>query len=474
MKHDAPLTAETPEGEMRRLLDLQRGAARAGPPPDLALRKDRLDRLRRAVLAHEDDLVSAVDADFGHRPEMETRLYEVLPTLNAIRHARGHLRRWMRPERRGVDALAFPGARNRVRHEPLGAVGIVSPWNYPVLLALGPLVCALAAGNRALVKPSELTPRTSALLAEMLGGAFAEDEVAVIQGGVKTGRAFTAMPFDHLVFTGSTAVGREVAKAAAPNLTPVTLELGGKSPLVLGPDFDRAAAARSTVMGKFANAGQTCIAPDYALVPAGSERAFADAVLADAARAYPDPAGGGYARMITARHADRLRRAVAEAEGAGATVLRTAPDPGEGTVLPPMVVLGAPMDGTLMTEEIFGPVLPVIGYSDAAEALAIIAERERPLALYVLSGDAGFRRTILDGAISGGVTVNGTLMHIAQEDLPFGGVGPSGQGAYHGIDGFRRLSHARAVHHPRVRLAERLGPPWGRLARAVLAAARRR
>ena len=474
MKHDPAIAAQTPAEEMRRLFDLQRAASRAGPAPDLTLRRDRLSRLRRALLSNERAFVRAVDADFGHRPAMETRLYEVLPLLNALRHTRRHLRRWMRPERRGVDPLSFPGASNRVRHEPLGAVGIVSPWNYPILLALGPLVCALGAGNRALLKPSELTPRTSALLAEALGAAFAEDEVAVVQGGVEIGKVFTALPFDHLVFTGSTAVGREVAKAAAPNLTPVTLELGGKSPLVLGPGYDLADAARSTVMGKFANAGQTCIAPDYALVPKGSERPFAEAVLADAARAYPDPGGEGYARLITPRHAGRLREAIGEAEAAGATVLRTAPDPGEGTVLPPTVVLDPPMDGTLMREEIFGPVLPIVGYEGLGDALAVIAERERPLALYVLSGDAAFRQGVLDGATSGGASIGTTLVHIAQDALPFGGIGPSGQGAYHGIDGFRRLSHARAVHHPRVRLAERLGPPWGALARTVIAAARKR
>ncbi|MGR3467631.1 MAG: aldehyde dehydrogenase family protein, partial [Shimia sp.] len=418
-------------------------------------------------LAWEDRLVAAVSADYGHRPGMETRLYEILPTLTAIRHTRAHVRKWMRPERRGVD-LTFLGARNRVRREPFGAVGIVSPWNYPVLLALGPLVCALGAGNRALLKPSELTPRTSQALADMIGETFDEGEVAVIQGGVEVAEAFTALPFDHLVFTGSTKIGRAVAKAAAETLTPVTLELGGKSPLILGPRYKLADAARSTAFAKFLNAGQTCIAPDYALVPEGQERAFADSVLAEATKRYPDPTGGTFAHMITPRHAERLRKAVAVAEDAGATILRTAPDPG-GAMLPPTVVLDCPPDNPLMEEEIFGPVLPVFGYATASAALARIRAHERPLALYVLSGDKAFREDILGGAISGGVTVNGALLHIAQETLPFGGIGPSGQGAYHGIDGFRRLTHARAIHTPPpFNIAERLGPPFGGLTRAIL------
>ncbi|MGR3491665.1 MAG: aldehyde dehydrogenase family protein, partial [Shimia sp.] len=453
--------------ELDRLHALQRKAARSRHAPDAAERRDALARLRRAVLTWEDRLVAAVSDDFGHRPEMETRLYEILPTLTAIRHTRRNVRRWMRPQRRGVD-LMFLGARNRVRHEPLGAVGIVSPWNYPVLLALGPLVCALGAGNRALLKPSELTPRTSQMLADMIAATFDEGQVAVVQGGVGVAQAFTAKPWDHLIFTGSTKIGREVAKAAAETLTPVTLELGGKSPLILGPDYKLADAARSAVFSKYLNAGQTCIAPDYALVPKGQERAFADAVLAEAKQRYPDPTGGTFAHMITPRHAARLRDAVAEAEAAGATVLRTAPDPG-GAMLAPTVILDCPHDNLLMEEEIFGPVLPIYGYTDSNDALRLVKRHERPLALYVLSGDKGFRDDILGGAISGGVTVNGALLHIAQETLPFGGIGPSGQGAYHGVDGFRRLTHARAIHTPPpINLAERLGPPFGGLTKAIL------
>jgi coniferyl-aldehyde dehydrogenase len=452
--------------EGRRIFALQHAASRRGGIADAALRRDRLARLRTLVADNEAAFTRAISADFGVRSRTETELLEIVPTLSAIRHARKKLAGWMKPERRRVDPM-FQPAKAWVRHEPLGVIGIISPWNYPLQLAISPLVDAIAAGNRAMVKPSELTPAFSELLRGLVREAFDEAEVAVVTGGVEVGAAFADLPFDHLLFTGSTAIGRKVYQAAAANLVPVTLELGGKSPVVICPDYPLAKAARSIAFGKFINAGQTCIAPDYVLVPRAKAEAFAEAVLAQAKRSYPAIAGNDdYSAVISPRHRERLAGAIDHARGAGARIL-THEDEGarEQGKIGPTVILDAPEETIFLTEEIFGPVLPVVAYDSLDEAIAFIAARERPLALYCFSGDKGAQRRVLDGAISGGVTLNGTLLHVAQENLPFGGVGPSGIGAYHGHEGFKRFSHARGVHKVGFFNAfEKIGPPWGKLA----------
>ncbi|MHB8285876.1 MAG: coniferyl aldehyde dehydrogenase [Caulobacteraceae bacterium] len=452
--------------DLRRLFALQHTASRREPAPDLAARLAALERLRRTITDNAAELKDAISKDFGVRSRAETQLLEIVPTLAAIRYARRRLADWIKPKRQSVD-LTFQPAKAWVRHEPLGVVGIISPWNYPILLALSPLVDALAAGNRALLKPSELTPTFSNLLARLIAQSFDESQVAVVTGGVDVAEAFSSLPFDHLIFTGSTAVGRKVMQAAAANLTPVTLELGGKSPAVILPDYPIDKAARSIAFGKFVNAGQTCIAPDYVLVPADKAQAFADAVMRQVKRSYPKLSGNDdYTAIITQRHYDRLAKAVEAARLAGATVMTHCDESGDvARKLGPTVVLNAPHDSLLLTEEIFGPVLPIVGYARLEDALAFVNARDRPLALYGFTDDAGLRERLLDGAISGGVTLNGTLLHIAQESLPFGGVGPSGIGAYHGYEGFRRLSHARGVHQIGAFNAfERMGPPWGVLA----------
>ena len=343
------------------------------------------------------------------------------------------------------------------------------------MLALSPLVDVLAAGNRALIKPSEITPALSALLAERIASRFRPDEVAVVTGDAEVAAAFAALPFDHLVFTGSTATGRKVMQAAAANLTPVTLELGGKSPAIVGDDYPIEAAARSIALGKLVNAGQTCIAPDYILVPRAKLGPLADALMARFGRMYPKIAGNDdYTTIISRRHYDRLTSAVEAARTAGATILRHGDDDIASRRIAPTLVLDAPSDSLLLTEEIFGPVLPLVAYDTLDEALAFVVARERPLALYAFSHDAAVTSRILAAIPSGGVTLNGTLLHIAQEDLPFGGIGPSGMGAYHGHDGFLRFSHARAVHKiGRFSAFERLGPPWGRLASGMVAMLKR-
>lgn len=447
--------------------DAQLKAARRDPSPDLATRRDRLAALRRMVVANRDEIARVIDADFGGRPRRETELLEIVPLLNAQRNSSGRLRRWMRDERRRVAWPFRPGAA-WVRHEPLGVIGIIAPWNFPLLLSLAPLVDALAAGNRAMIKPSELTPGFADLLQRLVADHFDADVVTVATGGVEVAQAFASLPFDHLLFTGSTSVGRKVMQAAAANLTPVTLELGGKSPAVLAPDYPLARAARSLVLGKFTNAGQTCVAPDYVLVPADRAEALAREIIDRLATAYPaGRSRGGYSNVITERHRTRLLAAIEEARDGGATILQASGDFGDK--IPPTLVIGAPEECLLLQEEIFGPVLPIVPYASLDDALAFINRRARPLALYVFTHDRRARKTILDGAISGGVTLNGTLLHVAQDDLPFGGVGDSGIGAYHGRDGFRRMSHARDVYKPAlVNGFELVGPPFGKLADVVI------
>ncbi len=451
-----------------RLLDVQRASFRRDGAPDLAKRLDRLARLDSLVLAHHRAFAAAIDEDFGGRSRIETGLMEAAPVRGAIRHARRHLKGWMKPEKRRISLTFQPGSA-WVRYQPLGVVGIVSPWNYPLQLALSPLVDILAAGNRAILKPSELTPHFSELLARAIADAFAEEEVAVVTGGPDVAAAFTRLRFDHLLFTGSTRIGREVAKAAAASMTPVTLELGGKSPAILCPIVDVARAARSIAYGKFVNAGQTCIAPDYVLAPEHLARPLAEAVLAEAVRAYPRIGDNpDYTALLPLSARSRLDDAVKQAEEAGAIVLRH-PDSGAGGRYPPTIVLAPPTAGLLAADEIFGPVLPIIPYRTLDQAIALVGDEEHPLALYCFGDVRAEIDAVLSRTQSGGVTINGTLLHIAQEQLPFGGVGESGVGAYHGYAGFQRFSHARAFFRAgRFNLLERLGPPYGRGVARVL------
>ena len=443
-----------------RLLTLQRSAARRDGTISAEQRLAVLAALDRLVRTHRDALAEAIAADFGHRATPETMIAEVVPSLGAIRFARTNLRRWMQPERRRVNAGFWPG-RAFVQWQPLGCVAIVSPWNYPLLLTMGPLVGAIAAGNRVIVKLSELVPRFSRLFARLVAEAVDPAYLTVVTGGPAIGEALCGLPLDHLLFTGSTTVGRKVARAAAETLTPVTLELGGKSPALVCPDFDPARAARTIAVGKLFSAGQTCIAPDYALVPQDHVEAFATAVLQAANTMYPAVEGNpDYTSIVSDRHLARLEGLLQDAEAAGARVLRAKLPPG-GRRMAPAVVLDAPADSALLEEEIFGPILPVIGYRSLHDALAYIAARPHPLALYPFTRDRATLEAVLAGSMSGGVAVNTVIMHCIQDDLPFGGVGASGMGAYHGRDGFRRFSHARGVFQARGPNAlELLAPPY--------------
>ncbi|MDP3492090.1 MAG: coniferyl aldehyde dehydrogenase [Hyphomonadaceae bacterium] len=459
-------TPKTSDAE--RLLLLQRAAHRREGPPSARVRIDRLDRLDDMVRKRSESFADAISADFSNRSRFETALLETMVTLSAIRYARKNVRWWMEPAYQEVDMTFWPGSA-WIRREPLGVIGIVSPWNYPLQLALSPLVDVIAGGNRAMIKPSEQTPNFSDLLHRAISETFAEEEVGVVTGGAEVASAFTRLSFDHLVFTGSTSIGRKVAQAAAEGLVPTTLELGGKSPAVICPSGSMTKAVKAIAYGKFINAGQTCIAPDYVMAPRERMIELAEQILTEARRAYPD-VGGDYSSMISERAFDRMTTAIAEAEQGGAKVLRH-PTPSDRSrrMLPPVVVLDAPENCTLMREEIFGPVLPIIGYDTLDDALEWINSHPHPLALYIFAEDRKEQTKVLDRTQSGGVTVNGTLLHIAQEGLPFGGVGASGMGAYHGRAGFDRFTHARAVFRTGFfNAASWLAPPYGKRAKRLL------
>lgn len=463
---------------LSRLLTRQRKAFLSDMSPSREARVDRLDRLAAMVERHAARFVEVISEDFGHRSAFETRGTDIDAVLSMIRHARRSLGRWMRP-RRVPTAPAFWPASSHVVRQPLGVVGIISPWNYPLYLSAGPLVAVLAAGNRALVKPSEVTPRFSELLKKAVSELFPEEEVAVVTGGPEVAEALTRLPLDHLVFTGSTAVGRLVARAAAENLTPVTLELGGKSPAIVDPSADFDAAVPRITWGKLFNAGQTCMAPDYALVPAARLDEFVEAVKRTVASFYPTLDGNpSYTSVVNGRHYARLTGLVDDARAKGARIVEVTPDsvrPDAATRKhPPTLVLGADGDMRILQEEIFGPLLPIVPYGSVEEAVRFVNERDRPLALYWFGKDSASRDRVLAGTISGGVTVNDCMLHVLQENLPFGGVGPSGMGAYHGEHGFRRFSHEKAVFRVRGRFGGSFlfHPPLGRvaeLARKLLA-----
>jgi len=468
-----PPVSVVPHAKMRVILETQRGALQRAGAPSLQERRADLAKLAAAVRPESERIADVIAADFGHRSRHETELAEIFPVLSAIRHARSHLRRWMRPKRVSVGIELRP-ARAAILHQPVGVVGIISPWNYPFHLAIMPLVAALAAGNRVVLKPSELAPRTAEFLAEFLGGLFPFEKVATVIGGADVGAAFARLPFDHLFYTGSTAVGRLVMQAAAENLTPVTLELGGKSPCILGEDADMRAAVESIVYGKLLNAGQTCISPDYVLLPARQLEAFVDLAVQTVRKFYPTLKDNpDYTSIINDRHYARVAQYVAEARASGARVTEINPAnetlAADARKLPPTLVIDPGDDLAVMREEIFGPVLPIKTYSWLDEAIDYVNRRPHPLALYYFGADGSKRDEVLRKTVSGGAAINATLFHIAAEKLPFGGVGASGMGAYHGEYGFQTFSHRKGVFLQRRFNASRfLQPPFGRIADLML------
>lgn len=461
-------TTDTPLSELQPMLQTLR-AAQAARVPDYAQRRDDLARLRSAFQRRVEEMAKIVSADFGNRSRHESLVADGMTVLAEIDCLRHHLKSWMRPRGKMVNWLFLP-ARAQVRMQPLGVVGVISPWNYPVSLAINPLAAAIAAGNHVMLKPSEHTPRTSAFLRELLTEVFPPDRVGVVTGGPDVAAAFSALPFDHLFFTGSTALGRKVMAAAAVNLTPVTLELGGKSPCVIAPDFPLPLAAGRIAAGKWLNAGQTCIAPDYLLVPGVVRDALVDALRTAVRARFATIAGNpDYTSIVNQAQYQRLRGYLDEAAARGATVIELVPCEREAAdaerLIPPTLVLDPPDDLAVMREEIFGPILPVKSYRTLDEAIAYINDHPRPLSLYYFDNDSRRVRTMLDRTVAGGVSINDTVMHYAQERLPFGGVGPSGMGRYHGRDGFETFSHHKAVlYQSRLSSMALFKPPYGALA----------
>lgn len=453
------------------LFEAQRTAFAREPYPAWPVRRDRLRRLRALLLAHEREFAAAIDADFGGRPAAETELLEIFPALEEVKTALRHGAAWMRPRRAPVSKWYWP-ARGSIVPQPLGVIGVIAPWNYPIFLSVAPAAGALAAGNRLMVKLSEYTPNFGTCFGQRVAQAFAADEFAVVNGDANVAAGFSALPFDHLLFTGSTAVGRKVMAAAAANLTPVTLELGGKSPAVIAPEYPLEHAVARILLGKLLNAGQTCIAPDYVLLRRAEVERFVDLARARARRMYPRGLGDrDYASVVNGRQFGRLSAYLDEACAAGARIEALFDGEARDDArhrLAPVLVVDPPLDLALMREEIFGPILPLIPYDSVDEALRFVAERPRPLALYWFDRDRARSDAMLRATHAGGVTINDVLLHVAQDSMPFGGIGPSGMGQYHGRWGFETFSKLKPVfRQSRLNLLGLFGPPYRPLARRL-------
>lgn len=463
---------------MLAMLQAQRKAFTAARPESLAVRHDRLERCIAALKEHGEAFARAMSADFGHRSHEQSMMTDIAPTVGFARFCQKHMAKWARPEKRRPNfPLGLLGAKAEVRYEPKGVIGIVSPWNFPVNLAMAPLAQAFAAGNRAMIKPSEFTERTSDLMAEVLPRYFAAEELAVVIGGPQTGQDFCALPFDHLLFTGATSIGRHVLHAAADNLVPVTLELGGKSPTIFGRSADMKRSAERVTLGKMLNAGQICLAPDYMLVPEDMQAQAIDALVQGASAMYPTLlANDDYTSIVNARHRDRLQGLIEDAKAKGAGVIEVNPADEDfsatnGNKMPLTILTGVNDDMKVMQDEIFGPVLPVKTYRGIDEAIDYVNAHDRPLGLYYFGEDAAEREAVLTRTISGGVTVNDVVFHVSIDELPFGGVGPSGMGSYHGVEGFRTFSHARSVFRQASRDVAGLAglrPPYGKATQRTL------
>ncbi|QNE33370.1 coniferyl aldehyde dehydrogenase [Sphingomonas sp. NBWT7] len=461
------------------MLAAQRESFMAALPEPLSVRKDRLKRAAAMIRDHADRFCDALSEDFGHRSREQSMVTDIAGSIGPIEHALKNLDRWSRTEKRTVQfPLGLLGAKAWVEYQPKGVIGVIAPWNFPVNLVMSPLAGVFAAGNRAMVKTSEYTPVTAALFEEIVGRYFDPAELVFVSGGPEVGQAFAALPFDHLLFTGATGIGRHILHAAADNLTPVTLELGGKSPVIVGKGADVKQTSERVAIGKMLNAGQICLAPDYVLVPSDQEEAVVDGLKAAASAMYPTLlANPDYTSVVNDRHFQRLNDWIedARAKGARVEVVNPANEDFGSTnsrKMPLHIVRDVTDDMTLMQEEIFGPVLPVRRYDGIDGAIAEVNRRDRPLGLYYFGSDEGERRRVLDRTISGGVTLDDVVFHVSMEDLPFGGVGPSGMGAYHGYDGFRTFSHAKAVYkQARIDVAKLAGlkPPYGAATRKAVA-----
>lgn len=453
---------QQPLDELQTLFDAQRAAYTGNPMPPAAQRQQWLKALRDLLSNERQALIDAISQDFSHRSADETLLAELMPSLHGIHYASQHLKSWMKASRRKVG-IAFQPASAKVVYQPLGVVGVIVPWNYPLYLAIGPLVGALSAGNRVMLKLSESTPATGLLLKELLGRIFPQDLVCVVLGEADIGVAFSRLRFDHLLFTGATSIGKHVMRAAAENLTPVTLELGGKSPAIVSRDVPLKDAAERIAFGKTLNAGQTCVAPDYVLVPEDRVGSFVEAYRQAIRGFYPTLADNpDYTAIINDRQLARLNGYLSDATSKGALLIPLF-DQGQGRRMGHSLLLNVSDDMTVMQDEIFGPLLPIVPYKDLDEAFAYINQRPRPLALYYFGYDKREQNRVLQETHSGGVCLNDTLLHVAQDDMPFGGIGASGMGHYHGHEGFLTFSKAKGVLiKQRFNAAKLIYPPYGK------------
>jgi coniferyl-aldehyde dehydrogenase len=449
------------ENEAQRIFKLQREAYLKDPYPSLEERKHRLTTLEEILIDNTDAIVEAIQQDFGHRSAEESKILEIFPVIDGIRDARKRLRKWMKPQRRHVSLL-FATGKNRVLPQPKGVVGIVSPWNYPLFLALSPLTSALAAGNRAMIKMASSSQHLARLLADRFSEVYPEDTVAILPG--VRASDFSTLPFDHMCFTGSADVGRTVMRSAADNLTPVTLELGGKSPTIVCDDFDVETAASRIMYAKLINAGQTCLAPDYLFLPTAKRDRFVEAAKRIVPERYPDINDPSFTSIIDDKSYRRLRLTLEDAEAKGATIVPLVPGASFNDVMrkfPPHLVLDATEDMLIMQEEIFGPLFPIKTYEDLDEVIEYVMNRDRPLGFYVFTKKNANKEKLLYNTISGGVTINNCIMHVAQHDMPFGGSGASGIGQYHGFEGFVEFSKLRPIHvNPWFSLLHLFYPPY--------------
>lgn len=462
-------TGASPD-DMAGSLNKQRAAQARDGAPDLAMRADRLDRAVAMLVNNRRALTDAVAADFGHRSKDTTDVADIAVSISALKHAKKNLGRWMKPERRGVEfPMGLLGGKARVEFQPKGVVGLIAPWNFPVGMVFTPLAGILAAGNRVMIKPSEFTEQTSALMQQMFAADFDPEEATVITGGPETGAAFTKLPFDHIIFTGAGSVARHIMRAAAENLVPLTLELGGKSPAILGASADMEKAAARIMAGKVMNAGQICLAPDYVLSPEDKVDDFVGASRAAVTTMFPDGLkdSDDYTSIVNQRHYDRLQSYLEDARAKGAELVELNPTSDDFSQqqhrkMAPTLVLNPSDDMDVMKDEIFGPILPVKSYRSIDDAITHVNENDRPLGLYYFGSDRAEEEQVLSSTTSGGVTINDVIFHNAQEDLPFGGIGPSGMGAYHGRDGFLEFSHKKAVYRQTgSELIKILRPPYG-------------
>ena len=453
---------------LQTLFDAQRQAYAANPMPSAAQRQQWLKALHQMLSDERQALIDAISQDFSHRSADETLFAELMPSLHGIHYASKHLKSWMKPSRRAVG-IAFQPASAKVIYQPLGVVGVIVPWNYPLYLAIGPLVGALAAGNRVMLKLSESTPATGELLKTLLAKIFPEDLVCVVLGEADVGMAFSKLRFDHLLFTGATSIGKHVMRAAAEHLTPVTLELGGKSPAIVSADVPLKDAAERIAFGKALNAGQTCVAPDYVLVPEDRVDGFVEAYSKAVRGFYPTLANNpDYTAIINERQLARLNAYIKDATDKGATLIPLY-DQGQARRMAHSLLLNVSDDMTVMQDEIFGPVLPIVPYRGLDQAFAYINQRPRPLALYYFGYNKSEQDRVLHETHSGGVCLNDTLLHVAQDDMPFGGIGASGMGHYHGHEGFLTFSKAKGVLvKQRLNAAKLIYPPYGNVIQKLI------